>query len=167
MRFLARKVTESKWIVSDGVAPTEIPGDGITGDLRTVGNALSLWSMPMSSAIDADDVVLALAAAGDRIDKVEVAWFDEAALLGDGITLLESPGRTAAVRMQGRHVDARAIDHSRLGHLGARVAEALSVGRHVRRTKADVRKMLLDSLKRGELDLTLLKETFRKELTGT
>ena len=89
--FLARKITLAKWKAKRELSEGEISADAITADLRTRENKLSFWRC--DSETEVEDAVLAIAAAGERVDKFYIVWIDEDELKTDGQTLEDTPGR--------------------------------------------------------------------------
>ena len=85
--FLARKVSLAKWSKKDELAEGEIPADAVTADLRTQDNKLSFWRCGNGEGIEVNEAVLALAAAGTRVDKIDVVWLAVDELRSDGQTL--------------------------------------------------------------------------------
>lgn len=77
--FLARKITRAKWDTGQGLSAGEISADAVTSDLRTKENTLSFWNCRTETNGDVEDAVLAIAAAGDRLDRLDVVWlaYDE------------------------------------------------------------------------------------------
>ena len=62
----------------------EIAADAVTVDLRTSGNTLSFWRCGNAAAAEVERVALVMAAAGDRIDRLDLVWIAEENLAADG-----------------------------------------------------------------------------------
>ena len=58
--------------------------------------------------------MLAIAAAGDRLDKLDVVWLPDNELRADGHTLKDTEGRTPVADLTKQHVDICEIDMSGL-----------------------------------------------------
>ena len=72
--FFARKITRAKWMRHPELSAGEIAADAVTADLRTSGNALSFWRCGSAAEVEVERVALAMAAAGDRIDRLDLVW---------------------------------------------------------------------------------------------
>ena len=117
--FLVRKIARAKWDATRnaerGLADGEISADAITADLRTLGGTLSFWRSSSEAAGDLEDAALAIAAAGQRLDRIEVVWLAIEDLHADGHILRDSPGQTPVADLAERHVDICQLDYVRLG----------------------------------------------------
>ena len=165
--FIARKVSSAKWLRrSSELAQGEISADAVTAELRTKLNALSFWRCGSGASGEVESTALAIAAAADRIDKVELVWLSDEELLEDGQTLEDSLGRTPVADLVDSHVDLRRLDVMRLGQLAKRVAEALAEGRCRRLTKRQVKRLLKNALEQNRLVLAQLSPRIRDELTA-
>jgi hypothetical protein len=71
----------------------EIPSDAVTADLRTTDNALSFWRCDAPDRAQIEDAALAMAAAGNRIDRMDVVWIAVENLRADGQTWKETEGQ--------------------------------------------------------------------------
>lgn len=162
MVWLVRKLTRAKWEATDGIEQQEIPADAVTSDLRTTGNKLSFWKCENITNTDLCDVVLAMAAAAERIDRMDLVWIERTAL--GGIVFEDSPGRTPIADMVGRHTDAVSLDLDRLGKVARQIAEALRQNRFRRWTRGEVDRILRDALTAGRVRTEQLPEEVRKEL---
>ena len=143
--FVARKIARAKWDKRPEFADGEIPADALTADLRTKQNALSFWRCGGETA-DLENVALAIAAAADRIDKVELVWLAAEKLTEDRQTFEGSPGYTPVADLADRHVDLRRLDVVRLVRLANRVMEALGEGHYHRVSSARVKTVRIRAL---------------------
>ena len=75
--FLARKITRAKWDPKEELSKGEISADALTCDLRTRGNALSFWQCGNGAEAEIEEAALAIAGAGDRIDKIDLVWLSD------------------------------------------------------------------------------------------
>lgn len=163
--FVARKISRAKWEKRPEFAEGEIPADAVTTDLRTKQNALSFWRCGGDGTPDVENVALAIAAAADRIEKVDVVWLAAEQLIEDRQTIEGCPGRTPVADLADSHVDLRRLDLVRLGQLANRVAEALKEGRCQRVTKAQVKSLLMSAVLQNRIDPEQLSQNIRKDLT--
>ena len=113
--FLARKITRAKWEPKQGFADGEIPADAVTADLRTQGNSLSLWQCGDATMHEVEEAALALATAGNQVDKLDIVWLSDDDLNADGQNWAETEGRTPVTDLIRRHVDLSLLDYGRLG----------------------------------------------------
>ena len=142
----------------------EISGDAVTADLRTKDNALSFWECGDAASDELERVALALATAGDRLDKVELAWTPVEELESADVKLQKTPGRTLVTNMIECHVDACEVDLERLCSIATSVSESLDKDRYHRFTKAQVRAMIKSAIANGALDSSGLPEKIQAEL---
>ena len=108
MSLVFRKIKKSKWYKNDGVpwlATNDLQADALA-DLKTTGNALSVYFVDRSDKEDLDRVVTALAATRERIEEVEYALFEESALSEIGIKVATAEADTpdAVVNTWHRHL---------------------------------------------------------------
>lgn len=164
MALLARRVSRAKWDPAEGLNAHEVPADAVTADLRTDANALSFWRCDSSSEEDLRTVALALAAAAERVDKLDLVWLARAALEGQGITLRDSDGWTPVAEMVKRHLDAIHLDLSRLSGVAEEVAGALRAGQHLRLTRKEVVDLLAEAAVAKLVDLAALEEKVRTDV---
>jgi len=163
--YLVRKISRAKWDPTDRLAAGEIPADAVTADLRTSGNALSLWASADADAEAVNDAVLALVAGADRIDKIDVVWIQRAKFGEVGLELDETPGRTPVTDLKGRHCDAVHRDLVRLGCLAQQVADALGAEQFMRLTKKDVAELIAAAVDAERVPLEDLEEKVQIEVS--
>lgn len=159
---LVRKVTRAKWSSSE-LGEGEIPADAISVDLRTSGNTLSLWESPSPGELH--EVVLALAAAGDRIDKIDVVFIDRQRIDDLGIELSRTPGDTPVLDLVSRHVDATRLDMVRLGSFASELSRALRAEQHRRWSKKHVAKIVAAAVDAGRVAFESLGAKVQEEVS--
>lgn len=162
--FLARKITRAKWSNKAELSADEIPADAVTADLRMRENALSFWQCGDGTPTEVEEAALAIAAAGDRIDRLDLVWFADETLQNDGQTFRNTPGRTPIPELSELHVDVHRLDYVRLGKVAHRVAGAIEGGRYVRLTKARVTKLLTEAVEQARLDPAGLSDNIRADV---
>jgi len=126
---------------------------------------LSFWRCASSEGGALNDVVLALATAGDRIDRMDIAFFDEGHVATAGVSIAPSPGETPVVSLRDRHVDVVKLDLTRLGQVAQMVATAVRGGGHLRLTKKRVTELVVNAVQEGRVDVGALKDSVRDEVT--
>lgn len=144
----------------------EISADAVTSDLRTKENTLSFWRCRTETNGDVEDAVLAIAAAGDRLDRLDVVWLSYDELQADGQTFRNTDGRTPVRELADRHVDVCKLDYTRLGKVARRVVAAIEDKRCRRFTKAGVKKLLSAAVGHGRINLDDLSNGLRAEMAG-
>ena len=162
--FLARKITRAKWLQRPELAQGEIAADAVTADLRTNGNALSFWRCDTGAEDQVEAVALAMAASGDRIDKLDVVWIAERHFAEDGQTWEATEGRTSVAELRRRHVDLQRLDYVRLGNVARHVAAAIESEWCLRLTRRRVKMLLVAAVRRDEVALDDLADRVRDEV---
>lgn len=129
----------------------EISADAVTGDLRTQVDTLSFWRCRTGADDDVREAALAIAAAGERLDKLDIVWLADSELRADGHTLKDTAGRTPVADLSERHVDICKLDYVRLGKVAQRVVAAIEDQRWRRLTKARVKELLVAAVQQGRI----------------
>ena len=162
--FLVRKITRAKWGPQKGLSSEEIPADAITADLRTKGNSLSFWECKSDSREDVEEAALAMVAAGNCVERLDLVWIADDKLNEDGQTRKYSDGRTPVGDLVKQHVDVYQLDYVRLGKIASRIVTAIKAGEHLRLTKASLTKLLVTAVKQRRIDLNKLEEKVKAEV---
>lgn len=149
--YLARVISLAKWQPRPDLASGEISADAVTADLRTSGNALSFWGCGHATRHEVDEAVLAIAAARDRVQKVDIAWVLEEDLVEDGQRIGNTQGRTPVADLADHHVDVSHLDYHRLGQVAYRVAAAIKDSQYKRITARKVVALLTNAVREGRL----------------
>ena len=164
--FLARKITRAKWATTENLSAGEIPADAVTVDLRTQQNTLSFWQCPTDAASDVAEAALAIAAASERLDRLDIVWLADQELRSDGQTLTDTKGRTPVTDMVAMHVDVSRLDYVRLGRVARRVVAAIEADRYCRLTKAHVKSLIKEAVGQGRIDHSALHDRLRAEVAN-
>ncbi len=140
---LARKITRAKWQASLALRIDEVPTRCPRGysELR----ATPLWDAEDGSPLPLEQVALAVAAAGDHLERLDIAWLPRNTLVSAGITLKATTGNTPVQSLRERHVDAKDLDSTRLVKIAAVLFESAS-RRWKRLTKLEVKKLIQDAI---------------------
>lgn len=166
--FLIRKITRAKWDgmrnAQRGLAKGEISADAVTVDLRTRRDTLSFWRCPTENDSDIEDAALAIAAAGEQLDKLDIVWLRDNELQTDGQTLKNTHGRTPIADLAERHVDICQLDYVRLGKVAVRIVAAIEGDRCYRLKKARVKELLVAAIQQGRIAPNQLKESLRSDI---
>jgi hypothetical protein len=105
-------------------------------------DCLSFWTCDPSDLPSVEQVVLALAATRDTVDRLDLVWIDEAAIQNIPLRIVATEGDTPAQLLRDRHRDVADIDLTGLYKLAEDVAKAVNGTQTKRWTKAEVRKIL-------------------------
>ena len=164
--FLARKITRAKWSANQELGVGEIPADAVTIDLRTVGNSLSFWQCPTDTASDVEEVALAIAAAHQHLERLDIVCLDDEELRADGQSLRNTEGNTPVADLASKHVDVARLDSVRLGKVAERVVSAMESSRFRRLPKSRVKELLVTAVGQGRLDPEDLHYRIRSEVAS-
>jgi hypothetical protein len=165
MPTLARKLARAKWTRTDGLGDGETPADAITRDLKTDDNALSFWTVDAADDPWWSQAALALCSKFERLDPFDVARLDRD-VLGQGQTLLATPGDTPVTDLVPRHVDVARLDGRRLLQVSDLVAAVARADGDdvVRVSKKQACSLLADAIEATRLRLEDLSESVRAEV---
>ena len=161
--FIARKISLRKWREDDELGVGAISADAVTSDLRTQDNTLSFWRCEEAAEVTGR-AALAMGAAAERLDRIDLVWLAEEELRGDGQAFRLSGGRTPVADLADSHVDLVRLDATRLVRLAQRVADAVAAGRALRISAPAMRKLLADAIANNRVDVGSLKPTLRGQL---
>ena len=164
MSYLSRKINRAKWERREGLSAGEIPADAVTRDLKTETNALSFWRCSEPLETEIENTVLALAAAADRLDKIDVTWIDETKFTSRSLTLNQTLGKTPVEGLRNRHVDVANLDLHRLVAVGELIGDALGAKQHKRWTKKKVINLVVEAVRNELVLIDDLKENARVEV---
>ena len=142
----------------------EIPADAVTIDLKTSGNTLSLWRCGTGADRQVEEAALAIASAGDRVDKLDVVWVSGDDLLADGQTLRDTDGKTRVPKLVKHHVDIQNLDYVRLGKVANRIVAAIDGDHYRRLTKKKVLRLLAAAVRERRVDLAKFPEDVQLEV---
>ncbi len=157
--FLARKITRAKWTHKKGqLAKGEIAADAVTADLRTRDNSLSFWRCSTETTDDLEKAALAIAAARDRVDKIEIVWLAEDELLDTGQYLKNTDGQTPVLELTRLHVDVCRLDYVRLGKVAHHIINAIEKKRYRRLSRRCVTDLLVAAVRQERVEISRLQK---------
>lgn len=163
--YLVRKIDRKKWEPNPGLQQNEISADAVTANLKTTENKLSLWKCEVAEPKELEQIALALGAAGERIDKIDIVWVAKEILDKDGIKLVESSGTTPVAELRSRHMDAVLLDLSRIGKVAHCLADAIRIGeQHYRFSYNQVKELVCTAVQQGLVTASDLSERIRSEV---
>ena len=164
MESLGRKVDRRKWGNAMTDAPATFPADAITVDLRTSANVLSTWTARSDDPKSQDDVALALVAASETLDKLDVLFLP-ASMLVSAFQVASTPGATCVGDLTGRHHDVGPLDYGSLGRFANVVVTTMRSEGGLRRwTKKELTTLLRAAVDSKRLALDDLKPKVRELL---
>ena len=162
MAVLVRKINKAKWRQRDVLNDEEPSADAITNCLKTSQNSLSVWTIDDESHLS--NAILALAAGFQRLDTFDVALINEDDLVGNGLTITETPGITPYSAMIGRHRDISDLDYGGLGKVASLIISCLKNETVKRYTKSTLIDLLRAAVLSGDVRLEDLQPSVQKEL---
>ena len=162
--FLIRKITRAKWGPKKGLSSEEIPADAVTVDLRTKDNSLSFWECKSNSGENVEEVALAIVAAGNRVERLDLICIADDKLQEDGQTWKNTDGRTPVKDLVKQHIDVYRLDYVRLGKIASRIATAIKADGYIYLTKKSLTKLLAAAVKQERIDLDRLGEKVKTEV---
>lgn len=164
--FLVRRIPLAKWPKTyTEAAAGRISADAITADLRTSGNCLSFWTCDRDDQIES--VALAIAAAADRLDRIDVVWIEDEERRFSRYRRLSTPGETPVAEWRTRHLDIAGLDHEGLGVVALAVARSIAAKRCRRLPALRVKERLADAVSDGALSLDALDPRIRDKVQAT
>lgn len=124
MPVFVRMIARAKWEQDIDLGEGEIAADAVTGDLRTTQNRLSFWRCGAAHVLDLETAALAMAAARDRLDRLDIVYLNEDGIRANGLRTWTTPGNTPVSSLRASHVDIDHLDLSRLGKVAEMIATA-------------------------------------------
>jgi hypothetical protein len=152
-----RMIARAKWEQSADLREGEIAADAVTGDLRTTQNGLSFWRCPAIEATDLERAALAMAAARDRLDRLDVVHLDEDRIRASGLQTRATPGNTPVSSLRSWHIDVDALDLVRLGTIAAMIAMAHRTNAVLKLSRLEVLAILVRAVRDGLLSTDALR----------
>lgn len=125
-QFLARTISTAKWNEREIGGNSTVPANGITSDMRLTDDCLSFWTCDRSQSSSLEQVVLALAAARDTVDRLDLVWLGEASIKNIPLRIVATEGDTPAQALKDRHRDVADIDLGTVYGLAQHVAQAVN-----------------------------------------
>lgn len=164
--YLARKVRLAKWEWRErpDVPPEQALQSAIESDLKALNNELSFWRCPTKDLHDVREVALAIAAAGDHLQRVQLALVNERDLASLGLEILPTPGRTPVTDLKSLHVSVPVLGNAQLRELALAIREAVSTGAHHTFAKPDIRALVDEAAIAGRVRISEVSEELRAKL---
>jgi hypothetical protein len=164
LKYLARKISRSKWEIQSPDYPDEIRADAITACLRTTQDSLSFWQC-QGDKQDIAEVALALSAPMDTIEAIHIVLLDKDKIVSSNLSLEATEGITPVADLRNRHMDLVNLDMVRLCYVGREIAAKVRQDFDCYKfTKAEIRNFICSAVKNKRLDIQELKEKVKKEV---
>jgi hypothetical protein len=164
LKYLARKISRSKWEVKSLNYPDEIRADAITACLRTTQDSLSFWQC-QGDKEDVAEVALALSAPMQTIETIHIVLLDKNKLVSNNLCLEATEGITPVTDLRNRHMDLKSLDMVRLCHVGREIATKVRQDSDCYRfTKAEIRNFICSAVKNKRLNIQELNEKVKEEV---
>ena len=161
--YYLRKITRRKW-PEEHLMPQatlrDIQADTVQAEFKTDHNKLSVWQV--NSDKDLIDAFIALGANCDYIGTIDAIEIDEQDI---GNLLLEKEeGDTPTNDINDKHYNIVDLNFESLGEVIMSIICGLRKDRYLRKTKSDMKKILINAYKESKLDWDRLKPTLKAEL---
>ena len=134
MGVCVRKISKSKWPdeevldkqTDEAILPL-LKADALTSCLRTSQDELSLWTVENTNEEEIEKAILALITNSrlERLDRIQVVYFDEDNVKQLGLTLKKSPGDTVISTYTNLHKDMIELNIQKMGKVSALITSAL------------------------------------------
>lgn len=165
MSVFVRKISRAKWpddSIAGNINNGDISADAITACLRTAANTLSVWSIPSEEHLE--DAVLAILAAGEKIETIDVAQLSPERLHASGIEYRQSAGETKVLELVKSHFDLVCLTYGKLGIVAQQVLDSIVDGKVQRFTIGRLKEILRRAIEEGRLSPDELSEKMKKAL---
>jgi hypothetical protein len=132
MGVCVRKISKSKWPdeevldkqTDEAILPL-LKADALTSCLRTSQDELSLWTVENKEEIEKAILALITNSRLERLDRIQVVYFDEDNVKQLGLTLKKSPGDTVISTYTNLHQDMIELNFEKMGKVSALITSAL------------------------------------------
>ena len=161
--YLIRKINKAKWFQIDIMKDNDVAADAITNCLKTTRNTLSVWNIENED--DIEKAVLAIASSLEHIETIDIVILNTDALLAFGIHIITSSGITPIESLKEIHRDLSGLTFSKLGQIKDHIVERIRNDKLKRYTKGKLKKILLDAINKGVLEIEDLNDSVRNKLT--
>ena len=161
MRFL-RVITQPKlWRRDYCKELSEVSSDIVTSCLRTKNETLSIWQV--ESDHDIENAIAAFVSVRDQVNYVEYIVIPPGKLQEHGLSVTGSDGKTPFKKQNNKHYDITGLNYSLLGNVTSTICELLQGEVAIqRKSKQDVKVLLSETVKNGDIRLIDLKPEVQK-----
>lgn len=159
MALMVRMVNKAKWDVSYD----PVNADAITLCLKTRNNTLSFWVVESEAQVD--EGVLAIAAANQNLDAIDIVVVDSDDFTSRDIKIIESDGHTACTDLVSNHRDLAELNVRHLESVSEVIGRKIRDNKVVRYNMSKLRKLIEDAIEAKRIDCNKLHEGIKKKLT--
>lgn len=149
MTVFARMIARAKWEQNADLREGEIAADAVTGDLRTTQNRLSFWLCAAAQTVELESAALAMAAARDRLDRLDLVYLDEDGIRASGLRTRVTPGNTPVSSLRSFHIDIADLDLTRLSTVASMIATANRANSVLKISRLEVLAILVRAVRDG------------------
>ncbi len=161
MSLLVRKCNRNNWDY-DIADASNISADAITQCMKTIQNNMSVFEIASDS--DIDDAFLAIASNFDRLDSFNVVILEKQDITERGYNCVQSLGMTPVESLKNTHWDITGLLYGTLGNIAEYIHNRIRNDEIQRRTKYELKCIIIDAINSQRLELTTLKEKVRIEI---
>jgi hypothetical protein len=163
--FLARGVNAGKWKKRKIGQVFRVPAEGLTKDFRVEEDCLSFWTCDPTQPSSLDDVVLAVAVTRQTVDRLDLVWLEEEAIIATRAKVVETLGETPARTVRDRHRDVANFGLTGVSKLAHAVAKAVNGTQTKRWTKKQVLEIIDNAVRNNALDLDGLSADIKEKIS--
>ena len=161
MPVFVRMIARAKWDQDTNLREGEIAADAITGDLRTTDNRLSFWRCSAPDVHELENAALAMAAARDRLDRLDLVYLEEAWIRQSGLEIRATPGNTPVSSLRSSHVDVDQLDLARLGAVAEMIATAHRSNAELKMSRLEVLAIIVKAVRDELVSIDALRGDLR------
>ena len=157
MPVFVRMIARAKWEQDSDLEEGEIAADAVTGDLRTTQNGILFWRRPDAEVVELESAALAMAAARDRLERLDIVYLDEEEIQARGLRTRATPGNTPVASLRSSHRNVDQLDLVRLGTIAAMIATAHLTNAALKLSRLEVLAILVRAVRDGRLSTEALR----------
>lgn len=142
------------------------PGDVITNELNTTGDALSFWKISDESEIEDALLAMCTGTSQSNIGTVHYLLFDERELKSRGIQVVQSSNdaNTAVTELKKLHHNIVNVDYLTLGRLQDMIVDKIRADKSQCKTKAKIKPIVKQAIANEKIDFTILSNDYIRHL---
>lgn len=159
MALMVRMINKAKWDLSYNPANA----DAITNCLKTKNNTLSFWII--DSEAKKDEGVLAIAAANQNLDAIDIVVVDSDDFAAKEIKIVATSGQTACTDLSETHIDLAELNVRNLEAVSEVIAKQIRDDKVERYNMSRLRGLIEKAIEANRIDLRALHEGIKKKLT--
>ena len=161
--YYVRKISRGRWPEEKKIAEAtlkDIEADTVTTELKTNGNTLSRWQADNDTELD--EAFVALASNMKQIGAISAVKIEESQL--KDYVLEKELGQTPATEINERHRNITGLNYVNLSGVIQAVLDSLGNQGMVRKSKQDMRMLLVNAYKGNKLNTSLMPTELREEI---